>query len=371
MGLANNGENYHRLRQSLRRLYLTSVIVGRKTTLTGTQRAPWDNVGVRFFEGIRYRDADDDGELNTLDGEATLSIRFGEQLAASIRAGIRHVLDGALLNQLEQPPARALYRTLQAHRLLDDGNQLSELRVPLQEWRQAVGITTNRTDLVRRALDAAHQELLANNYLKSAAFEGRGQKAVAVYEFTDLEAPDPALVILLRQAGVTVARAAALASRHPDRVEDAVRFLEHRRKSGSVRNPGGFVADFLENPDKYDLPAEFVTPDSQREERLRLAQERQRAVDQAARRAADDSLAQLELRSPAEQWEAQRSALRVLLKKHLNAEQWHHLERLVLEGAVNAVHLTRSLAAASVASELPEKIASLKRPLNPLLPQEG
>ncbi|UQN09585.1 replication initiator protein A [Deinococcus sp. QL22] len=45
MGLSNNGENYHRLRQSIRRLYFTSVIVGRKTALTGSQRVGWDQRG--------------------------------------------------------------------------------------------------------------------------------------------------------------------------------------------------------------------------------------------------------------------------------------------------------------------------------------
>ena len=88
MGLANNGENYRRLRHSIRRLYFTSVIVGRKTSLTGRQRAAWDNVGVRFLEGLRYRDREDNGDLQTLDSEATLSIRLGEQLADSIRAGV-------------------------------------------------------------------------------------------------------------------------------------------------------------------------------------------------------------------------------------------------------------------------------------------
>ncbi len=274
MGLANNGENYHRLRQSIRRLYFTSVIVGRKSSLAGTQKVRWDNVGVRFFEGLRYRDSEDDGELSALESEATLSIRLGEQLADSIRAGSSQVLDGHLLHRLEQPPARALYRTLQAHRRQDDGQMLRELQVPLTEWRQATGLTTDRSDLVRRALGAAHEELLANHYLERAVIEGRGKTAVAHYTFADVDAADPALVRLLRNAGVTVARATALAGQHPERVEEALRFLEHRRAMQSgVRNPGGLVADFLEYPAKYDLPADCITPERQREERTnRLGQ---------------------------------------------------------------------------------------------------
>lgn len=371
MGLANNGENYHRLRQSIRRLYFTSVIVGRKSALAGTQKVRWDNVGVRFFEGLRYRDSEDDGELSALESEATLSIRLGEQLADSIRAGISQVLDGHLLHRLEQPPARALYRTLQAHRRQDDGQMLRELQVPLTEWRQATGLTTDRSDLVRRALGAAHEELLANHYLERAVIEGRGKAAVAHYTFADVDAADPTLVRLLRNAGVTVARATALAGQHPERVEEALRFLEHRRAmQGGVRNPGGLVADFLEHPAKYDLPADFITPERQREERTSRLDQQKVAAEQAAQARAEAQLDQLGAASPEQQWAAQRSTLQVLLKKHLNAGQWSQLEHLARRGEIGAVALTRELLEATARSGLPEQIGRLKRRLHPLLPAE-
>ncbi|MDV6376270.1 replication initiator protein A [Deinococcus arenicola] len=371
MGLSNNGENYHRLRQSIRRLYFTSVIVGRKSALTGTQKVSWDNVGVRFFEGLRYRDSEDDGELNALESEATLSIRLGEQLADSIRAGISQVLDGQLLHRLEQPPARALYRTLQAHRRLDDGQLLKELQVPLTEWRQATGLTTDRSDLVRRALASAHEELLANHYLERAVIEGRGKGAVAHYTFADMNAADPALVRLLRQAGVTVARATALAGQHPERVEEALRFLEQRRAvQGGVRNPGGLVADFLEHPTKYDLPADFITPAQQRDERTSRLGQRKLDAEQEAQARTEAQLDRLGTASPTEQWTAQRTTLQMLLKKHLNAGQWSQLEHLALCGEIGAVALTRELLEATARSALPQQINQLKRRLNPLLPVE-
>ncbi|GGS05427.1 replication initiator protein A [Deinococcus sedimenti] len=369
MGLANNGENYHRLRQSIRRLYFTSVIVGRKTTLAGSQRVAWDNVGVRFFEGLRYRDHDDDGDLNTLDSEATLSIRLGEQLAESIRAGISHVLDGHLLHQLEQPPARALYRTLQAHRRQDDGSLLSELRVPLVDWRQATGLTTDRSDLVRRALTAAHDELLANRYLESATIEGRGKSAVAHYVFADTNSADPALVVMLRQAGVSVARAATLASLYPERVELALQFLEQRRMNagGTVRNPGGLVADYLQNPEKYAVPAEFTPPAQARQEQ---AVRRHQKAEHEAQQQAEAHLERLGSASPVEQWESQRSTLQLILKKQLNADQWSQLEALACAGEIQAVDLTRTLIAATASTGLKEAVDQLRRRLNPLLPLE-
>lgn len=366
MGLGNNGDSYHRLRQSLRRLYLTSVIVGRKTSVAvATGRTTWDNIGVRFLEGIRYRDAEDDNALSVLDGEATLSIRLGEQLAASIRSGISQVLDGQLLHQLEQPPARALYRTLQAHRRQDDGSLLDQLDVPLSDWRLATGLTTERTDLVRRALESAHDELLANKYLAAASIEGRGQKAVASYTFAERGAADPALVMLLRQAGVTVARATALAAQHPERVEEALRFLESRKASagGLVRNPGGLVADFIENPDKYQLPEEFLLPEYERSQRMEAIRKARQTAAEAEQQKLHDDLEAMQRRTPAEQWEMQKGTILLYLGKRLRQEELERLEKLCLAGEILAATLARTLATAVASARLEEEIEELQRKL--------
>lgn len=371
MGLGNNGESYHRLRESLRRLYLTSVIVGRKTSVaTASGRVTWDNVGVRFLEGIRYRDAEDDNALSVLDGEATLSIRLGEQLAASIRNGISQVLDGQLLHQLEQPPARALYRTLQAHRRQDDGTLLDRLDVPLAEWRLATGLTTERTDLVRRALEAAHDELLANRYLEAASIQGRGKNAYASYTFAERGAADPALVVLLRQAGVTVSRATALAAQHPDRIEEALRFLESRKAStgGSVRNPGGLVADFIENPSKYQLPEEFLEPQRERQKQQDAKASKRRQAIEAEQGMMLAEIEAVKNMPPEQQWEAQKGTIHLYLRKRLSKDQWERLEERCKTGEMQAAALARSLAAAVSSSSLDEQVDELRRSLNPLLP---
>lgn len=371
MGLVNNGDSYHRIRQSLRRLYLTSVIVGRKTSVSGSGKVSWDNVGVRFLEGFRYRDIEDDEALTVLDGEATLSIRLGEQLASSIRHGISQVLDGQLLHQLEQPPARALYRTLQAHRRQDDGSLLKEFRVPLADWRHATGLTSDRVDLLRRALEAAHEELLANHYLEQAVIEGRGKKAYAYYSFLERGAADPTLVMLLRQAGVTISRATVLAAQYPDRVEAAIQFLEERKakSGGTVRNSGGLVADFLEHPEKYQLAEDYLEPERDRVARRQKTKDETLKAAEIAEQQFVVELETLENKSPAEQWQAQKATLQILLKKHLTREQWLRLEELCCSGEVQAVSLSRTLSGAiSSVTVLKAEVEQLKRKLNPLLP---
>lgn len=368
MGLANNGANYKRLRESIRRLYFTTVIVGRKTALAGQSKVAWDNVGVRFFDDLRYRDQQDEGELAALDSNATLSIRLGEQLAQSIRAGVSQVLDGHLLHKLEQPPARALYRVLQAHRRQDDGQLLKELEVPLSEWQSATGLTSGRSDLVRRSLIAAHDELLANHYLESADIQGRGKSAKACYVFADQEGPDPALVLMLRQAGVSVARASALAAKYPDRVEEALRFLDTRRNAtGKVRNPGGLVADFLEHPEKYQLPTLFVDDQQRTQEKKQAAKAKVEQAKRKAEQAAEQQVAKDEEKlleaSPLVQWRERRSMLQLMLRNRLSNKEWKVLEDLAKSGEVQAAQLASELVQASAKQEMESQIHLLKERL--------
>lgn len=62
--------------------------------------------------------------------------------------------------------------------------------------------------------------------------------------------------------------------------------------------------------------------------------------------------------------------LRVLLRKHLNADQWHPLERLMLTGVDGSVQLTGFLAVASAAPDSPDRGAAVNRRLSPQLSQE-
>lgn len=360
MALANNGENYRRIRDSIRRLYFTSVIVGRRTSIVGSKTS-WDNVGVRFLEGLRYRDQHDEGELSALDSDATLSIRLGEQLADSLRMGVTQVLDGQLLLQLEQPPARALYRTLQAHRRIDgqDAFLLKEMTVSLEEWRKAVGLTTSRIDLTRRALKAAHDELLAVGYLQEVHFAGRGQNATVHYRFAELDAPDPALVVMLRQVGVSVARASALAAKYPERVEAALKFLSAQQQSRAVRNPGGLVADLLEHPEKYELAPEFEASEKVRANRTQTQRQHLLLETEQAEVAAQAELEALSDKSLEEQWEAKKATIKLLLGRAGQGEVWERLEELALNGTLPAVELSRQLIQAKADGQLEETLARL------------
>lgn len=338
-GLPDNGRTYQRLKASLKRLWGTGFVVGEGWYDDQRHKQVWSSDTLRYIERIRYHEMDGDIEqLPGLDPSATLSIRLGDQLAASIRARHVQVLDGQLLVQLEQPPARALYRLLEAHRTGQDGVRRMRLEVTLEDWRLACGIQTERPELVRRSLAPAHDELMAINYLASVMIEGRGRAQIVQYVFAEDDAPDPALVELLIGIGVSRTTAVTLATEHGDRVETAVAFVRHRQHMGTVKSPGGLLVDYLRNEEKYILPeAMILKPPDPKEAAQRLVQAVRVAEAQAEQEARTERERLVDL-SLGQQYDALKGTLKMLLKP-LGKDGFLLLERGCREGRFSALEI--------------------------------
>ncbi|WP_156373042.1 replication initiator protein A [Deinococcus sp. Leaf326] len=312
-GLPDNGRTYQRLKEGLKRLWGTGFVVGEGWYDAQRDRQVWSTDTLRYIERIRYHEVDAEPEqLPGLDPSATLSIHLGEQLATSIRARHLQVLDGGLLIQLEQPPARALYRLLEAHRTGPQERRQMTLRVNLEDWRLACGIQSERPELVRRALAPAHEELRAINYLADVQIIGRGRKQEIEYSFAELNAPDPAMVELLIGIGLSRVSATSLAADHGERVETAVAFVRSRQATAKVKNPAGLAVDFLKHEEKYILPANLsasVPPASHGEARLQLQVEEEATV-----RATDERRQHVRTLAPDAQYDAVAPALRIMLR---------------------------------------------------------
>ena len=280
------------------------------------------------------------------------------EFAESLRSGYIHHLDRALLRQVEQPPARALYRLLSAHRQQDDGTQAEQLQVDLSDWREACGIQDTRPSKVLRSLQAAHDELTAQGYLTDVEIAGRGQKTRLTYHFRKQDDPDPALVGLLLEAdfGLSLPVAQQFAAEYPDRVEKAIRFVQARRQAGHppVRSPAGLLRRVLEDRERYQLeepeveaalPDHFPPP---------TAQDAEWEAEQAAR-----SQALLEA-PPAEQWRTCRASLKLVLGSHFSAEQWKRFEQACLSGQWSAAELLQEATRAAAHLEMQEFVAGLQ-----------
>ncbi|MHA0044062.1 replication initiator protein A [Deinococcus sp. PEB2-63] len=245
------GDTYTRLRESLLRLKAVQWTYSRYVWRDDNRVAVGGTVATGLFAQVelpeRLQAGTHAAELTT---DARVRIYLTPAFAQSIRAGLYQLLDGALLDRLEQPAARSLYRVLQAHRVQPDGSLAGTLRVSLRDWLRACGIV-GRIDSAKDTLARAHDALQAAGYLESVESEGRGQQAVLTYHFARPHA-DPELVELLVKWGVGRPGAQALAADYPDRVRPAVAEIEARIAEGfKPRSLGAVVTDAVRNPGKY------------------------------------------------------------------------------------------------------------------------
>lgn len=292
--------------------------------------------------------------------DARLSVRLSDQLASSIRAGFTHALRREVLTHLDQPHSRALYRLTEAHRYTDDGTILRTLDVPLMDWREACGIREDRPSKIMRALDAAHEELSAAEYLTDIHMTGRGQNQRLEYVFRQENEPDPALVRLLREYRVGGPRAVQLATDYPGRIEQAVAYYEHLKQQGKgARNPPGFIADIITKPEKYELPSGLSSVEKQKN-----GQEthKTRAIDSEIR-AQEEHEAKLTQHldlPPEDQWERVGSTLLLLLRKPLSAKEKEVLQDRCRSGELHAARLAQDAARAAANLTLQEFVDDLK-----------
>lgn len=342
--MTKNGRAFHRMREGLLRIWSAGFIV-----TEGWQKPDGSvvrlNDAFRVIDQLRFWDQTSGGEVPELVPDCTLSIRLGAPVADSLRAGYLHPLSRTILESLEQPTSRALYRLAEAHRYNDDGTVSPALSVNLLDWRAACGIVSAESDKIRRVLEPAHEELTANGYLRDLVVSGRGQSTTLEYRFLTEADPDPALVRLLREHGVGAPRAVQLAREYPTLIPEAVAFLRHRRESGGVpvRSPGGLIADFLVNRDKYEYESTLLSDASGASTALHRekALAAQQAAEQEAERAAAEKRATILRLSPVEQWQAEGTTLKVLLRRELTSVQHSRLEALALSGTILAAELAR------------------------------
>lgn len=351
----NKGENYYRLKESLMRLWRVGFLITEAHAIPGSTWRTYFNKTLSLITEIQFwgqSGPDESSDLQALVADGKLTVQLSAPLAHSIRGGYTHLLDRQLLSQIEQPIGRGTYRVLQAHRP-EEGS----LSVTLADWGQACGIISREPDKIRRSLQSAHEELEANAYLEGVEFMGRGQQQEIIYHFRASDAPDRALVTLLTEQYIPRKQAEQLARAYPERVEEAVRYVQLRRQEGKVKSPGALTSDILRNPDKYNLSLPELAP-------VRPA------VDLKVVSAAEEAKADAKFRDqqqvllsqePPQQWEASRPTLKLLIGKHVSDRAFQELQRRCETGEISATELTRELTALSTnRAALRQRLAELQ-----------
>lgn len=373
--MPDNGQTYERIRQSLLRYWRTGFLVREGFHVPGTSETAYYNETLGFFEKISFWESGKRGDPTntTLSSDKTLRIVLTHEFADSLRSGYTNYLDRALLEHIEQPPARGLYRLLSAHRQNDNATQLSELQVSIVDWRVACGIQDPRASKVLRTLGTAHDELIAQGYLAGVDIEGRGQGTTLNYRFRQNGDPDPALVTQLMAADLRLSLAVAqqLAREHPTNIERAVQFVKIRVNAAAagtgkhVLNPAGLLRSVLAEPQRYRLDEVDMLP-TEHSHGKRLATQRaqgQEKEQQAVRQRFEAQRLALEQAAPEEQWRECRGPFRLLLGKYLNAADWAVLEQRCQAGMINASALLQSATQAVATLELQQFVEELKAEL--------
>ncbi|THF69837.1 plasmid replication initiator protein [Deinococcus sp. Arct2-2] len=257
-GSSKGGAAYARLRESILRIsgVQWSIVRSRWDSKKGLHRGVTEITGL--VSDLRLVDHSSGQTRPFQDREMSESVpirlTFTETFAASIRAGFFQMLDGELMARFGQPPARSLYRILQAHRIQQDGSLVNSLSLPLRDWLAACGLESERVDNAKRTLDLSHHRLIDEGYLHSAEIIGRGRAGQVQYVFQ--AAPEPELVELLMARGVTRPVAEALAADHPTRIWPALQTIDQRLGGGwRPRSLAAAVVDAVRNPDKWGFAA--------------------------------------------------------------------------------------------------------------------
>lgn len=353
-GLSTSARYYNLARESLLRLYSSSYLITEGWRDHPKRR--WVTVGFRYVEKIEFTSADGD----TLDGKSIIRVVLPKELVHSIRAGYIKPLDLQFMRSLEQPTTRALFRLLDAQRVdpEDPTRTVQVLQVDLLEWAEMCKLVLPTAHRIRRALEPAHEELIAKGYLASVAYSGRGKKQNITYAFAQSVLSHPIsqdLVDLLMENGVAESRARDLVRQYGDQVREASTRMENMLKSGfRPRNRAGFLVDLLINPGKYALDAENPAGLEQAASKLEL----DRTTDQSEQQRLRQEYDQM---TPEQRGEHVVRTLNLLIRSALKPLEYDLLQDAVVQGEVDGHQLIREASTAVIQKKLNGFVEAIRK----------
>lgn len=259
-GRVDSKHSYQSLNESLRRLLQTQYYL--KKSWRNHRKRMWETLSFQHIEKLQFITEETENG-NDLSSRSVIRIKLPQEVVHSVQAGYMLLAPEAALRALEQPTSRALYRLLEARRRdpLNPQATVDELHYNLLDWARDCKLSTDVPKLIRRTLENAHQELIGIGYLREVSYSGRGQKQTLQYLFHPRfeRVVDQGIVDLLKGHGVFPGVAQNLASKHPDRIEAAVKRLKQLLAEGyPVENRAGLLIRMVQNPADYALTPETL-----------------------------------------------------------------------------------------------------------------
>lgn len=258
-GLDTGGRYYQVLRASLHRLNSAKFVTQNAWRAHGQRR--WTTQTFSLVEGLAY-----ESDEQTLGRGSVIHIRLPKPLVLSVRSKFIKPLDPVLLEQLERPLARSVYRLLDAKRYdpTDPGLITMELRMALVAWGQECKLKDLVPSRIKRTLEKAHDDLKACGYLATVDYQGAGTRQEIVYRFGDgpTFGMDLASRIMRHGIGQYVAQGIVQSVPREELLHRLAKaeFLLGRDRD-RIQNRAGFVVTVLKDDGtRYPDPEGFVSP---------------------------------------------------------------------------------------------------------------
>jgi len=258
-GFPDSAQYYRSLEESLVRLNKAQYTIDEGWYAQGTQR--WTTQSFAQVSYLAYQRSTA-GVRET----SVITVQLAPPIMDSLRSGYIKPLDLKFYRTLSQPLVRAVYRQLDTLQFDDaaPSGLAKELQFPLMGWASRLGIVSDRPDNVERTLRPAHEELLANNYVRQVEITGRGKEKLIRYVFGPPAVSEhPELVSLLMDRGVKQGVAVRLTLVFPDRIEEAARRFDHYVATSQrpIGNRGGLLVSMVQRPEDFaNLPGYGAAP---------------------------------------------------------------------------------------------------------------
>ncbi|MFC3862481.1 replication initiator protein A [Deinococcus antarcticus] len=245
------GANYANLDSALKRLHTANFELS-NAWFEVPKRSVMKATSFSIISGYERIYVTEGVEQDTaLASSEKLVITLNDKITQSIQAGYYKPLDMSFYYSLTENAARALYRHLDAQL---DALRLAkkvgpyEYTTDLLELAATLGLTSDRTDALRRSVARMVDELVNKSYLTGADYIGKGKKMRLVFRFAEREdAVDPELLQTLVGFGVSMGAATKQLRRLG---ADTVRGVLKRFREVSpsaVKDQGSYLAKMLMN----------------------------------------------------------------------------------------------------------------------------
>ncbi|UBV44086.1 replication initiator protein A (plasmid) [Deinococcus taeanensis] len=370
LGRSDSSQNYRILHDSLTRLSGTMYkISGWLDQPGGSAR----RVTFRFIERIEeIQNNVSSLNLQPFGSGTQLRITLDQQVASSLHSPRVRTFDFEFMLKLPGSQSRMLFRLLDTLWFSDpQASRSGVLEFGVVELGKLLRLTNLRPDSIRRTIIPIHQELIASEFLKDVEFVGRGAGQQVRYVFNPqrpdypLSAEQLELVGRIANMDVPNAQARHYVRKLPtDRARERIQLAEQILAATTTfrKGRGAYAWDILQDESgKYAAPAHRTAVKA-----LEATPSRRESshVEAEAQEAFEAQKARALLLTPAEQWEASRSSLKLLLGKPLGAARWKSLEQRCLSGRLSAESILRDANRAMAGLTIQDFITQLSQALD-------